>query len=104
MLCAGRPFGRPAPTLDDGQSMRIRVKLFASLSELMPDGVKPHDGFELDVADDITPTRLIAQLKVPDGLAHLVLINGEYVPPSRRDEPIFSEGDVFSVWPPVAGG
>ncbi|MCC5858056.1 MAG: MoaD/ThiS family protein [Ectothiorhodospiraceae bacterium] len=84
--------------------MRIRVKLFASLSELMPDGVKPHEGFELDVAEDTTPTQLIQRLKVPDGLAHLVMINGEYVPPSRREQPVLSEGDVFAVWPPVAGG
>ncbi len=84
--------------------MRIRVKLFASLSDLLPDGVKPHDGFELDIQGDVTPAQLIDQLKIPDGLAHLVLINGEYVPPSRRNQPLFSEGDVFSVWPPVAGG
>ncbi len=84
--------------------MRIRVKLFASLSELLPDGVKPHEGFELEVSEDLTPAALIDQLRIPDGLAHLVLINGDYVPPSRRNQPIFSDGDVFSVWPPVAGG
>ncbi len=84
--------------------MRIRIKLFASLSELLPAGVKPHEGYELDIAEDLTPAELIDELRVPKELAHLVLINGEYLPPAKRRQPVFREGDVFAIWPPVAGG
>ncbi|MCP1675400.1 molybdopterin converting factor small subunit [Natronocella acetinitrilica] len=84
--------------------MRIRVKLFASLSDLLPRGVLPHEGFELDIDDDTTPAQLIERLRVPPKLAHLVLRNGEYIKPEQRDQPVFKDGDVFAVWPPIAGG
>jgi sulfur carrier protein ThiS len=40
---------------------------------------------------------------VPLGQVHLVLVNGVFVPPSVRDNPL-SEGDELAVWPAVAGG
>lgn len=84
--------------------MQIRVKLYASLSDLLPEGVRPHEGFLLDVQPSTTPAELIERLRIPDGMAHLVLCNGEYIKPERRNEPIFREHDVFAVWPPIAGG
>jgi len=33
-----------------------------------------------------------------------VLLNGIFVPPSQRESTAIAEGDVVSVWPPVAGG
>lgn len=84
--------------------MHVRVKLFASLSSLLPDGVKPHEGVVLELADDTTPAELIEQLRIPPGMAHLVLRNGEYLPPPLREQPVLCNDDVFAVWPPVAGG
>ncbi len=85
--------------------MRIRVKLYASLSSLLPKGIKPHDGFELEVPDGYTPNQLIDQLEVPRPMAHLVLRNGTYIKAEDRDSPkVLEDGDVFAVWPPIAGG
>jgi len=84
--------------------MRVRVKLFASLSELMPEGVKPHEGVLLELADGTTPAQLIERLRIPPRSAHLVLRNGEYLPPALREQPVLRDQDVFAVWPPVAGG
>lgn len=84
--------------------MQVRVKLFASLSHLLPDGVKPHEGMVLELPEATTPQALIEQLRIPEGMAHLVLQNGAFIPVSARSQPVLVDGDVFAVWPPVAGG
>jgi molybdopterin converting factor small subunit len=33
-----------------------------------------------------------------------VLLNGIFVPPSRRPAAPLSDGDTIAIWPPVAGG
>ena len=97
--------GRPVSLFSQApRSMQIRVKLFASLSQMLPSGVQPHEGFDLDIPPSTTPEQLIDRLRIPRELAHLVLLNGEYIKPGRRDKPIFRENDVFAVWPPIAGG
>lgn len=84
--------------------MQIRIKLYASLSKLLPEGVKPHEGFLLEIDDDMTPNRLVDTLNIPRPMAHLILRNGTYIKPEDRDSALFKEDDVFAVWPPVAGG
>lgn len=83
--------------------MKIRVKLFASLQDLLPPGTGV-GGAELEVASEITPNEVIDRLRVPRRSAHLVLRNGVYLEPEERDQAVFHEGDVLAVWPPVAGG
>jgi len=84
--------------------MRIRVKLYASLSDLLPQGVRAHEGVELDLPDDTTPYNVIDHFHIPRPMAHLVLCNGVYIKPEQRDQPCLKSGDVFAVWPPIAGG
>ncbi|RLK50262.1 molybdopterin converting factor small subunit [Alkalispirillum mobile] len=88
----------------DALPMKIQVKLYASLSDRMPDGVPPHEGALLDLPGDTSPHALIDQLDVPRELAHLILLNGVYVNPEDRDKPVLRDGDVVAVWPPIAGG
>jgi molybdopterin converting factor small subunit len=40
---------------------------------------------------------------VPDGLVHLVLVNGVYLAPAERNRPL-APGDELAVWPAIAGG
>jgi sulfur carrier protein ThiS len=35
---------------------------------------------------------------------HLVLLNGEFIPPQARAERALIAGDVLAIWPPIAGG
>ena len=81
----------------------IRVELYASLMKYLPPGSSRH-GTTMDVAAAITPHELIDRLGIPRKLAHLVLRNGVYVLPLERNEAIFEDGDLFALWPPVAGG
>lgn len=59
---------------------------------------------ELEIDADTTPYQIIDQYNIPREYAHLIMINGVYVEPESRDKPVFRQGDVFAVWPPVAGG
>lgn len=83
--------------------MRIRVKLFATLSDYLPPGTPVH-GVEIDAADDATAHQILDGFEVPRKMVHLVLRNGVYVEPEDRDRAVFKDGDVLAVWPPIAGG
>jgi sulfur carrier protein ThiS len=59
---------------------------------------------QLDVPPDATVETLIAPFHLPANLAHLLLINGVFVPRSQRAKRRLNEGDVVAIWPPIAGG
>lgn len=82
---------------------KATIKLFASLGEHLPPGAK-YNAVEVRLANGTTIGEALAELRVPEGLCHLVLLNGIFVPPSQRQTTAIAEGDVVSVWPPVAGG
>ena len=84
-------------------TIRIAFKLFASLSDYLPDG---HRGnrLELEVDEGITVAEMIRRYNVPERSAHLVLVNGHFVPPSERLRKRLAEGDELAIWPPIAGG
>ena len=82
---------------------KATIKLFASLSEHLPPGAK-QNAIEVRLANGTTIGAALADLQVPEALCHLVLLNGIFVPPARRQTTAIAEGDVVSVWPPVAGG
>lgn len=83
--------------------MHITFKLFAMLTRYLPEGADRH-ATALDIADGTTPQGIIDAHGVPAAMAHLVLLNGRYLPPAERQRPILREGDTLAVWPPVAGG
>lgn len=83
--------------------MQIQFKLYATLAELLPaDAV--NNTVSLDVPVDVTPHQLIDQFNVPRPKAHLVLVNGVYIEPENRDDPLLKPGDTLIIFPPVAGG
>ena len=82
--------------------MILTFKLYASLSEYLPPG-SHNQQIKVDVAEDTTPVMLLERYGVPLTEVHLVLVNGVFVPPSERNNPL-SEGDQLAVWPAVAGG
>jgi sulfur carrier protein ThiS len=56
------------------------------------------------VDEAATIATVIAPLRIPARLVHLVLVNGLYVPPAERGARRFRDGDVVAIWPPIAGG
>ncbi|MFU2489258.1 sulfur carrier protein ThiS [Thauera sp. WH-1] len=84
-------------------TIRIGFKLFASLSDYLPDG---HRGNRLELMMDegTTVADVIHRYRVPERSAHLVLVNGHFVPPSERPKRRLQDGDELAIWPPIAGG
>lgn len=89
--------------------MQVVFKLFANLSDWLPrevDGRKRVDNNQIavDVPEGMALSELIDRFALPRQLAHLVLVNGVFVPPGERSSHLLREGDEVAIWPPVAGG
>ena len=82
--------------------MKMTFKLYASLICYLPAGASGQV-VELEVPEETTTLGLLQQYGVPISQVHLVLINGVFVPPDERSQPL-NEGDELAVWPAVAGG
>jgi thiamine biosynthesis protein ThiS len=83
--------------------MKVAFKLFATLTDYLPAGRKGNV-LALDVDAGTTVQALIDRYQVPPKMAHLVLVNGVFIPPSERATHALKENDELAVWPPVAGG
>ena len=84
--------------------MRLTFKLYASLSDYLPEEGKKTNALALDVAVGTTVNDLIARFELPHALCHLVLIDGNFVPPGERAGRVLAEGETLAIWPPIAGG
>lgn len=84
--------------------MRITFKLYAMLSDYLPDEARKTNALALDIPPDRTVGQVIDEFNLPPKLVHLVLVNGNFVPPAERAERALAEGDVLAIWPPIAGG
>ena len=84
--------------------MNITIKLYATLGDYLPVEARRINRLDLQVGEETTVTDVIAPLKMPEKLVHLVLVNGHYLPPLARATRKLAEGDVLAIWPPIAGG
>ncbi|MBW2147670.1 MAG: MoaD/ThiS family protein [Deltaproteobacteria bacterium] len=75
------------------------MRLFANLRDYLPPG---SDRFscEIETNDGIRVEDILNHLKIPDDLPKIILLNGIN---SNREESL-KEGDVISIFPPIAGG
>lgn len=83
--------------------MRITIKLYASLADHLPADARSN-AFVREFAATTSPHEILDACGVPRARAHLLLVNGVYVPPTERDSLAMADGDVLAAWPPVAGG
>jgi sulfur carrier protein ThiS len=84
--------------------MKITFKLFASLTDYLPQQVRYANQIELEVAPGATILQIIEPFGLPEKMVHLVLINGRYIAPADRATLALQPDDVLAIWPPIAGG
>ena len=83
--------------------MKMYIEFYASLMKYLPPG-NARFRREVKVEDSLILNRLIKRYHILPEEAHIVLVNGLFVCGEDRDERELQEGDVVSIWPPVAGG
>ncbi len=84
--------------------MKVTLKLYATLSDYLPDAARKSNALELDLAAGTTPAQIIETHNLPQKLCHLVLIDGVFVPPAQRAKRALADGETLAIWPPIAGG
>jgi sulfur-carrier protein len=87
-----------------GVKMKITFKLFASLTDYLPQQARYANQVELEVASGATISQIIEPFGLPEKMVHLVLINGRYIAPADRATLALQADDVLAIWPPIAGG
>jgi sulfur carrier protein len=80
-------------------SMQIEVKLFATLRDYLPKG---SDRFscKMDIDGHTRIQDVLSRLKIPEEMPKIILVNGVH----GKNDQVLKEGDVVSIFPPVAGG
>ena len=94
----------PADVHATARTIRITLKLYATLMAFLPEANRRQHAIELNVPEGATLDAVIAPFGLPKALVFLVLVNGVFIPPSARARHRFEDGDVLAIWPPVAGG
>ena len=84
--------------------MNVTLKLYATLSDYLPLEARRDNALPVEVPPSTTIGQLVEQYRLPPSLTHLVLVNGEFIPPSVRASRALHDGDVLAIWPPIAGG
>ena len=79
--------------------MEIEVKLFATLRDYLPKG-SSRFSCKMEVNGQTRIQDILSKLKIPDDIPKIILVNGIH----GKLEQVLLEGDVLSIFPPVAGG
>lgn len=84
--------------------MKVIFKLYATLQDYLPAEAKKTNALTLELDAATTIQQIIERFALPPKLCHLVLIDGNFVPPGERAARVMKEGETLAIWPPVAGG
>jgi molybdopterin converting factor small subunit len=79
--------------------MDIEVKLFATLRDYLPKG-STRFSCRMEIDGQTRIQDILTKLKVPEEIPKIILVNGIH---GKKDQ-VLKEGDVVSIFPPVAGG
>jgi molybdopterin converting factor small subunit len=79
--------------------VRIEVRLFATLARYFPKGTEAGSAY-FDVAEGSSVGDAADALGIPADLSRIVLVNDQDADDNQR----LVEGDVVTLFPPLAGG
>ena len=77
--------------------MKVTVRLFATLKELLPEGQKK---MEVEIEDGTTVRELAQEVDIADDAELIIKINGR----RGSEDTILKDGDRVGLFPPVGGG
>ena len=79
--------------------MEVKVKLFSTLRDYLP---KDSDGksCQIEIDEKTTIEQILTQMNVPEEIPKIILVNGL----QGSTDQTLKDGDVLSIFPPVAGG
>jgi sulfur carrier protein ThiS len=84
--------------------VKITFKLFAMLQDYLPAEGRKDNALQIELADGTTIHQVIERFGLPIKSCHLVLIDGNFVPPAERPTRHLRDGETLAIWPPIAGG
>lgn len=90
--------------LDNGLTMKITFKLFATLTDYLPPDARRDNQVQLELPEGATVEQAYTPFGLPQKMVHLVLVNGAYIAPEQRASHVLKHGDALAIWPPIAGG
>ena len=79
--------------------MEIEVRLFATYQTYLPKGEGRHT-FKLGINEGARVADVLKQLKMPEEMPKILLVNGRHAQTDTTLEP----GDAVSIFPPLGGG
>lgn len=79
--------------------MQIEVRLYATFRDLLPEGPESFST-KRDVAEGTRVGELCRMLGIPENMPKIVVISGRIVDEAYT----LKDGDVVSIFPPIAGG
>jgi len=83
--------------------MRVSVKLI-SMAVPPPEGFDSYGKAEITLDDGVSVANFIGRLPLNTNETFLVLVNGDTVAPSERDQTCLADGDEVAIFPPMQGG
>ncbi len=78
--------------------MEIEVRLFATFREYLPPGAE--SSFKKKLEKETAVQRIADEISLPGDMPKIFIVNGNVV----TGEYLLRDGDVVSIFPPVAGG
>jgi sulfur carrier protein len=84
-------------TLPEAEIMKFEIKLYAGLEENLPGGQRKS---EAELREGATVGDALKFLTLEERFLAIILVNGVHAGP----ETVLREGDVLSIFPPLAGG
>lgn len=79
--------------------MKVEIRLFATFRDFLPPGSTMFS-FTKVLEAGTTVREAIEALKLPEHVPKIIILNGIHAEPDRA----LQEGDVLSLFPPIAGG
>ena len=79
--------------------MKVEIRLFATFRDFLPPGSTTFS-FTRVLEAGTTVQEVLQALKLPEHVPKIIIVNGIHAEPQR----VLQEGDVLSIFPPVAGG